>query len=297
MSTSFSFVSGDGTRLRGWTNDAAGTPLLLVNGLGTTPESWPALLAADCGYRVTTWYHRGTFGSERPADPGRIRVEDHVDDLVALMDDRGVERALLACWSVGVNVGFELARRHPERVAGLLAVAGLPGGTYAAMGGPLRVPRRLRHPLATLATRGLRLAAPALNAVVSRVPADARTAWLLAHSGAIRPAAGADVLVPVLERFLRHDWSWYLTLAAATAEHGPMDVSSVDVPVTLLAGRSDVLTAHADVVEVAGRLPSAEVRVLAGSHFLPLEQPGTVLAALDALRSRSDVAAPATVAG
>jgi pimeloyl-ACP methyl ester carboxylesterase len=57
-----------------------------------------------------------------------VRVQDHVDDAVALLDAMGMERALVACWSIGVNIGFELAQRHPDRVAGLMAVAGVPAG-------------------------------------------------------------------------------------------------------------------------------------------------------------------------
>ncbi|HWG93681.1 MAG TPA: alpha/beta fold hydrolase, partial [Mycobacteriales bacterium] len=113
MSRTFDVTSADGTVVRAWTDDADGPPLLLANGLGTIPQSWPGLVGAGSGYRTTTWYHRGTFGSQRPADPSRVRVEDHVDDAVAVLDAAGVERALVACWSIGVNVAFELAHRHP----------------------------------------------------------------------------------------------------------------------------------------------------------------------------------------
>ena len=43
-------------------------------------------------------------------------------------------------WSMGVNTAFELALRHPERVTGIFAVAGVPGDTFATMLGPLRLP-------------------------------------------------------------------------------------------------------------------------------------------------------------
>src|SRR5688572_11833558 len=99
MATSFDFPSSDGTTIRGWRNDSDGLPLVISNGLGTIPQAWPALVRPDSGYRTVTWYYRGTFGSQRPADPGRIRVEDHVEDMVALMDSEGMERALVACWS------------------------------------------------------------------------------------------------------------------------------------------------------------------------------------------------------
>ena len=289
MASTFDVESADGTTIRGWSSDGEGLPLLISNGLGTIPQAWPALVAPDSGYSAVTWYQRGTFGSQRPADPERIRVRDHVDDAVAVMDARGIERALVACWSVGVNVGFELTQRHPDRVAGLLAVAGVPGGTFATMGGPLRVPRRLRHPIATRTARASRVAGPALSWLAPKVPINRRTAWLISHSGFMLPGADPDVLVPMLDEFVKQDWSWYMRLAVAAAEHEPMDLAFVRCPVTLVAGRHDVLTSMQDVLATASRIPHAQVTVLPGSHFLPLEHSDLVHTALGELARRSDL--------
>ncbi|MCW2777938.1 MAG: hypothetical protein JWN17_1663 [Frankiales bacterium] len=290
LASRFDATSADGTVVRAWSNDQDGVPLLVSNGLGSVPGAWPALLAPGCGYRAVTWYHRGTFDTPRPADRSRVRVQDHVDDLVAVMDAAGMERAVVASWSIGVNVAFEAARQHPDRVAGLLGVAGVPGGTFATMGGPLRVPRALRSPLGGAAARTTRLAGPALSWLTPRVPVDARLAWLLAHSGFMLPGARTDHLVPMLREFLQQDWGWYMTLALGAKEHAPMDTSFLQVPVTLVAGRSDVLTSVHDVTEAAARIPHAEVVVLPGSHFLPLEHPQRVQDALAALVARTDLA-------
>lgn len=289
MASTFDVLSADGTVVRAWSNDGSGLPLLVCNGLGTIPQAWPALVSPDRGYDAVTWYHRGTFGSQRPADPSRVRVEDHVDDAVALLDARGIERALVACWSIGVNVGFELAQRHPERVAGLLAVAGVPGGTFGTMGGPLRIPRVVRRPLATRLARAARTAGPALTWLAPRLPIDARTAWLVSHSGFMLPGAPPEVLVPMLREFVQQDWSWYFTLAVAASEHRAMDLSFVQCPTTLVAGRHDVLTSMHDVVDAAQRIPHAQITVLPGSHFLPLEHSDLLAVALDELARRSSL--------
>jgi 3-oxoadipate enol-lactonase len=291
--TTFSFVSQDGTELRGWEDDSDGVPLLISNGLGTIPQAWPGLIGPDSGYRACTWYHRGTFGTPRPADRSRVRVQDHVDDAVALLDAMGMERALVACWSIGVNVGFELALQHPDRVAGLMAVAGVPGGTFQTMGAPWRIPRRLRHPVAVRVARTGRVVGPALTWLAPRVPVGERTAWLVRHTGVMRPEAHPDVLVPMLREFLVQDWRWYMHLAVAASEHETMDLSSLTCPVTLVAGRHDVLTSMHDVLAAAEQIPHAEVTVLPGSHFLPMEYPELVSAALAELARRADVA-PAT---
>lgn len=289
MSRTFDVVSGDGTRIRAWRNDQPGIPLVIANGLGTTPEAWPALVREGSGYDTVSWYQRGTFGSDRPTDRRRIRVEDHVADMLAVMDDQGVDRALVACWSIGVNVAFEFAHRHPDRVAGIMAVAGVPGGTFATMGGPLRIPKRLRRPLALRAAKAGLLAGPLLTRLSARIPVNERTAWLVAHSGFMLPAAKPAVVIPMLEEFLTHDWRWYGRLAIAAAEHHPMDLHFVSCPVTLVAGRHDVLTSMHDMVECAERIPHAQISVLSGSHFLPLEHPEHLHTALDDLARRADV--------
>jgi pimeloyl-ACP methyl ester carboxylesterase len=284
--------SRDGTVVRAWTDDADGLPLLVSNGLGTIPQAWPGLVGGGTGYRVATWYYRGTFGTQRPPDRSRVRVQDHVDDAVAVLDAMGMERALVACWSIGVNVGFELARRHPDRVAGLLAVAGVPGGTFETMGAPWRVPRRARRPLATSVARTGRVVGPALTWLAPKVPVNERTAWLLTHTGFMRPQARAEVLVPMLREFLVQDWRWYMHLAVSASAHPPMDLSFVRCPTTLVAGRHDLLTSMQDVVATAERIPHAQVTVLPGSHFLPMEYPELVQAALDELAQRTDLVAP-----
>ena len=283
-------TSADGTVLRAWRSDGDGLPVLLCNGLGAIPQAWPALVAPDSGYAVTTWYHRGTFGSQRPADRSRVRVQDHVDDAVAVLDAAGVERALVAAWSIGVNVAFELAQRHPDRVAGLLAVAGVPGGTFATMGGPLRLPRPVRRPLATRTAKAARAVGPALTWLAPKLPVDRRTAWLAGRSGFMLPGADPDVLAAMLGEFVKQDWRWYFHLAVAASEHRPMDLSFVQCPVTLLAGRHDVLTSMHDVLATADRIPHAQVTVLPGSHFLPMERPALVHAALGELARRTDLA-------
>ena len=290
MPTSFDFPSADGTCIRGWRGDGDGVPVVISNGLGTIPQAWPGLIREDSGYRAVTWYYRGTFGSDRPVDRRRIRVEDHVDDMVALMDHEGIDRALVASWSIGVNIGFEFAQRHPDRVAGLMAVAGVPGGTFGTMGGPLRIPRRVRRPVATAAARVLRAAGPVLNPIANAIPVNDTVSWVITHSGFMTPAAKTSIVTPMLSEFLRQDWRWYMGLAVAAAEHHTMDLSFVKCPTTLVAGRHDVLTSMHDVIDTAAKIPHAQITVLPGSHFLPMEYPELITTALDELVRRTDLA-------
>jgi pimeloyl-ACP methyl ester carboxylesterase len=286
----FTFTGDDATAVIGWRNDGVGPPVVICNGLGTPPAAWPTITKPDSGFRVATWYYRGTGGGERPADPTHITVQDHVGDALALMDHEGIDRAVLACWSLGVNIGFEIARQHPDRVAGILAVAGLPGGTFDSIGGPLGIPPRLRYRVGTAAARLGRTAGPALSWTARHIPANRVTATMLSHSGFLLPAAKPERLVPALREFREHDFRWYFTLALAGSKHEAMDLAFITEPVTLVAGRHDVITSMHDMVEAASQIPHAILHVLPGSHFLPLEYPDELALELRALVARTALA-------
>jgi pimeloyl-ACP methyl ester carboxylesterase len=265
--------SADGTGIRAWCNDAVGAPVLLCNGLGAPPAAWPRIIARDSGYRVVTWYQRGLGGSGRPADRNRVRVEDHTDDARAVLDAFDMPSAAVVGWSLGVNVAFELALEDPARVRAVLAVAGIPGGSYSSLFGTYRVPRRLRAPMGRLSSRWLPVVGPLLPVVVAGLPPWHDLLSPAAVRGPAREAVHPGPLRAVLHEFSRHDWPWYRYLAVAVAQHAPLDVSTVRCPTTFLAGRYDSLVDIADVRAAARAVPGARLRELAGTHFLPLQYP------------------------
>jgi pimeloyl-ACP methyl ester carboxylesterase len=272
----FDVTSADGTRLRAWTNDAEGPTLLLCNGLGTSAYVWPSLSTPDCGVRVISWNHRGTGGSARPADPSAVTMDEHVADAIAVLDSQQIPHTVAMGWSIGVNTAFELAVRHPERITGLVAVAGVPGNTFAAMLEPLLVPRALRKAVAVGLTRALHLSAPLITPVSSRLPWTDVTAGLLRHSGFMLPSAPSAVVKLAVREFLSTPVDWYMNLALHAAEHARVPLSSVDVPTVFVAGRWDVLAGRSDIRSAADRIPRATYVELPGSHFLPMERPQEV---------------------
>ena len=183
-------TSADGTVVEAWTNAVEEGPVvLLCNGLGTNPYAWPALLDPECGVRVVSWNHRGVGRSARPQDRARVGMEAFVEDALAVMDAFDLDRCVVAGWSIGVNTAFELALRHPERVSGLFAVAGVPGATFASMGAPLFIPRPLRRPISVATARTMKLAAPVLTPVARRIPMGPITTTALRFSGFMFPTA------------------------------------------------------------------------------------------------------------
>jgi 3-oxoadipate enol-lactonase len=287
MYTSFDLIADDGTRLSAWHNGTEEGPRVLVcNGMGVPPEAWPRLIADGCPYQVAGWNQRGVLNSDRPADPSRIDIEDHVDDAVALLDALGWTDAIVVAWSLGVNVAFELANEHPDRVAGLLSVAGVPGGTFDTILAPQLVPRPLRRPLGLGLVRTGKALGSQLNLLSKVVPKGRPLAEAIRFSGIVLPMADIRDVQPWTESFFAQDWDWYFNLALALERHGRIDPSFIDVPVTIVAGAVDALTSQGDVLAYARQIPHAEVHVLPGSHCVPLEYPDRIMEMLDHLRVR-----------
>ncbi|HEV2752677.1 MAG TPA: alpha/beta fold hydrolase, partial [Solirubrobacteraceae bacterium] len=73
------------------------------------------------GHRVVAYDARG-HGASAPAASGDYSYDALAGDLLAVLDDRGLERAVLAGASMGAHTLLRLALDHPERVAGLVVI-------------------------------------------------------------------------------------------------------------------------------------------------------------------------------
>ncbi len=281
----FDVKSADGTRIRAWTNDGDGPAVLLSNGLGTNPHAWPSLLRPSSGVRLVGWNHRGTSGSARPAD-GRVDLDSFVEDAIAVMDHAAIEASAVVSWSTGVTIAFELAARHPERVTGILAVAGVPGNTFSTMLAPLRVHPLIARNLMTGLTRSVTYTGHALAPITLRFPWTTMTTDLVRRTRLINPAADTAELRALLQEFFTTHPAWYAKLALSVAEHSRVSLSEVDIPVTFLAGKWDVLTGARDMHSAARRVKGSRYRELNATHFIPIEFPEIVLEELTELLGR-----------
>jgi pimeloyl-ACP methyl ester carboxylesterase len=106
-----------------------GPPVVFSHEFGGDGESWtPQVRYFSRLYRCVTYNNRGFPPSSVPE-----RLEDYsqdilVDDLRALMDHLGIDRAHIVGLSMGGNVALNFALRYPGRCHGIV-VAGCGGGT------------------------------------------------------------------------------------------------------------------------------------------------------------------------
>ncbi|MEV6772353.1 alpha/beta hydrolase [Nocardia sp. NPDC051030] len=102
---------------------AADSPtILLLHGAATTAMlNWfPSLKELNERYRVVLFdqrWHGHGIRSER------FDLDDLADDVIAVADVLGIERPILAGYSMGGVVAQLTAHRHPERVGGLVLAA------------------------------------------------------------------------------------------------------------------------------------------------------------------------------
>ncbi len=101
--------------------DPQAPPVILVHGWPQHWWCWRGVIGPLAErYRVLAPDLRG-MGWSGPAPDGDYRKERLVDDLLALMDAEGIERARFAGHDWGGYAGFLLARRAPDRLERFLA--------------------------------------------------------------------------------------------------------------------------------------------------------------------------------
>jgi pimeloyl-ACP methyl ester carboxylesterase len=118
------FRSFDGTRIF-YSSEGKGLPLVFCYGLVCSSLHWTYQIEHFARLYRAIWFdYRGHANSEVPADLKSLTVETMARDLRALLDELGVERAVLLGHSMGVNTVLELYRQAPERVAGMVLANG-----------------------------------------------------------------------------------------------------------------------------------------------------------------------------
>jgi pimeloyl-ACP methyl ester carboxylesterase len=99
-----------------------GTPVVLLHGLTATRRYvvMGSRALERSGHRVVAYDARAHGASTGAEDPDAYDYDDLVEDLRAVMDDRGIDRAVLVGASMGAHTAVRMALDHPERVAGLV---------------------------------------------------------------------------------------------------------------------------------------------------------------------------------
>ena len=236
--------------------------VVLSNSLGATRGMWdPQVPALAERYRVVAYDTRGHGDSPSPAGPWSL--DDLVDDVVALLDRLGVQRAHVAGLSLGGMTALRLAAREPARVDRLVALA-----TSAKPD-----PQGFLDRAAAARSGGT---APLAPTVVSR--------WLTPGYAAEHPD-----LVARLEAMIAgaDDEGYALCCEVVAAVDLREDLGRITAPTLVVSGAEDPALPPPHQQAIAEGIAGASlVSVSPGAHLPNLEQPlevtGALLAHLDA---------------
>jgi pimeloyl-ACP methyl ester carboxylesterase len=116
-------VKGDGVKINLAMWEGPLGPILCVHGITANCRCWDVLahvLAPD--YRILAMDLRGRGRSEKPAKG--YSLETHLLDMNGLMDDLGIDRAVVMGHSLGAFIGLAFAAQYPKRVDRLILVDG-----------------------------------------------------------------------------------------------------------------------------------------------------------------------------
>jgi pimeloyl-ACP methyl ester carboxylesterase len=219
------------------------------------------------------WHYRGHGRSAPPADPARVDIAAHADDLGCVRRHVGDPPCVLFGHSMGCQVALEAYRARPDKVRGLVLLCGSFGNVTSTFHG---VPV-------------LDLILPKLLDLVQKSPDIVRALWsrlpprlalkIALKAGEIDPErVHTEDVLPYLSHMTDVDFPMFLRMLRAAGEHTAGDLlARVDVPVLVIAGERDTFTPAFLAAAMTEAMPHGELLMVPrGTHVTPIEQPQLV---------------------
>jgi pimeloyl-ACP methyl ester carboxylesterase len=236
-----------------WEKRGSGSPVVLVHGLGYARWGWEPVadLLAE-RFEIVLLDNRGI--GESAAPPGPYTVADMAGDVLAVMDEAGMQRTHVVGTSLGGMIAQELTLSAPDRVEKLVLVCTTPGGPNAA-------------------------------------PMPEQTLKLIAESPSLEPLVALrrfveNALAPnppeaLVHRILAHRLAtaqphaaWAAQAAAGVSFDAWDRLAEVAAPTLVVHGTEDVVVDPANADLLADLIPGATVEWLEGcGHLLFWEKP------------------------
>lgn len=234
-------------------------PLVLLHGFSASQDSWLAVTAALAEHHRVVTFDRPGFGLTRlPDDPDdRRRIilpAGEVELVVELLDELGIDRAVLIGHSMGGAIAAELALDVPDRTVGLVLEDAAIGPGFSPRPAAKRLATnrwasRFGPRLMTMtAPRAFRFFLPLIYADPRRVPPEIRDAYR--------------------RMVRRRDWATGLWEMAAFLEASDLAdrVDGIDVPTLVITGDRDRITPPEIAYDLA--------RAIRGSHLVVVPRCG-----------------------
>ena len=228
-----------------------GVPVVLMHGVLWSARMWERMSGMLPEMRLLLLDLHGHGKSSKPTDPYRYRWQEFVDDVVALLDHLGIERAVVGGASLGAAVTLRTATQHPERVAAMVL-------EMPALSNSYRFDRMFFGTLAEM-YRGGGPVWRSMAALFNRVPVA--MARYLPEFVAFRDAVGMDPRVGA-------------AIITGLFADGPTaddaeSLACLTMPALVIGHGADAVHTLGDARQLAQRLPDG--RLLTASTILDLQ--------------------------
>lgn len=247
-----------------WVREIEGPPdapvVVLLHGWTANADlNWYSSFAAlGRQYHVIAPDLRGHGRGVRSVRPFRMR--DATDDVAALLDVLGVERAIAVGYSMGGAVAQLLWRRHPSKVSGIVLCA------TSSVFAESDEEKRWFNALGALS-----LASRLTPGVAQRAVAG----WILSR----RPDRG--MLEWAKQEMQRNSWTAVLGAGAALGRFDSRTwLGELDVPAAVVLTRHDRVVAPRRQRAMAAAIPGAVVHEVDGDHAVVAMAPSRFVPAL-----------------
>ncbi len=259
------FIDVDGLQVHYKIAGQGEPTLVLLHGFGASVFSWRKVVAPLAEVGTVIAFDRPGFGLTARPLPGEWSAENpyspeaQADLTVALLDELGVEKAVLVGHSAGGTIAVLTALRHPERVESLVLV----DAAIYTQGG---TPSWLRPLLLTPQMR--RLGPLLVRSIVRWGEAAIRTAW------DDPDLITVELLSGYKKPLQAENWDralWELTLASHHLGLGAQ-LDRIGVPTLVITGDNDRIVPTEDSVRLAAELPNAELVVIPDCGHVPQEE-------------------------
>lgn len=238
--------------------------LVLIQGLGFDRTGWgPASRILQRQFRVVLIDNRGSGRSGSAA--GAFSISDMCGDVVAVLDDLGIDAAHIMGASLGGMVAQDLAIKHPDRVDRLVLACTTPGWPFA-------------YPMPAPFVR--------LIGASKRLPEDIASRRLIENALSAATVAERPQLV---DRLLGHQRSaagekaatWDLQAKAGARYAGNLRQRRIRARTLILHGAEDSVVDPRNARLLADRITGSELAIFRGlGHLFYWEDPDGFAAAV-----------------
>jgi 3-oxoadipate enol-lactonase len=267
------FAKVNGVTIHHQVLGAAGKPpIVFINSLGTDFRIWRDVIVRLAGDFAVLCYDKRGHGLSGLGPKNEIAIEDHADDLIALLEELRFGKALICGLSIGGLIAQSLFEKRPDLIRGLILC-----DTAHKIG----TDDFWNERIAAVEDKGIE---PIADGVMQR--------WFAPGFRATVECEGYRTML------VRQSVAGYVASCAAIRDADFTETAKrIDVPAVVVVGEHDGSTPPALCADFARLIPGARFEIVKdAAHIVPVEQPAILNEIIRAFAALTKQGAMADVA-